>query len=220
MAFGFKKTAANGKPAEPSGAVEAPSPAKPAPAVTIPNLKAPPATRPALAGAPAGPGGQPASEDAKRLAMATLQRSAALGQIIAVLMRSPQHKFLTLADLEWLVFPPLVTGQFAIAEVRAKDAAAGVPAALVLWASVSAEVDKKLTENPGAPIKLRPDEWKSGDILWLIEAVGDARVVPQFLKELSEKALKGRSVKVRTRDKDGKAIVSTLSDATAPAPPS
>jgi hypothetical protein len=41
-------------------------------------------------------------------------------------------------------------------------------------------VDKRLSENLTAPIRLRPDEWKSGDILWLVDAIGDgaADVMP------------------------------------------
>ena len=62
-------------------------------------------------------------------------------------------------------------------------------------------------------MRLRPDEWKSGDILWLIEAVGDGRVVPGLLKQLSENALKGRDVKMRVRGQDGKPAVRSLSDA-------
>ena len=85
-----------------------------------------------------------------------------------------------------------------------------MPAAIVLWASVSAAVDKKLSENVNAPIKLRPDEWKSGDILWLIEGIGDGRVVSEILKQLGETAFKGREVKLRARGKDGKNAVSTL----------
>ena len=101
------------------------------------------------------------------------------------------------------MFPPLTTGQFAVANVQAKEGGASMPAALVLWASVSADVDKKLSENLTNPMRLRPDEWKSGDILWLVEAVGDGRVVPGLLKQLSENALKGRQVKMRVRGQDG-----------------
>jgi hemolysin-activating ACP:hemolysin acyltransferase len=70
-------------------------------------------------------------------------------------------------------------------------------------------------------MRLRPSEWRSGDILWLIEAVDDPRIVPQFLKQLSETKFKGREVKVRSRAQDGTASVaklgSALSGATPPA---
>ena len=130
-----------------------------------------------------------------------------------MLLRSPQHKHLALIDLEWLVFPPLTVGQFAVANLQTKEAGVSVPAGVALWASVSAEVDKKFSENLTAPLRLRPDEWRSGGILWLIEAVGDRRVVRGLLQQLNESGFKGRTVKMRVRGPDGKLTVSSLSDA-------
>jgi hemolysin-activating ACP:hemolysin acyltransferase len=112
-------------------------------------------------------------------------------------MRSPHYKHHTLADLEWLVLPPLLTGQFSVAEAGPKEGGARFPVAVVLWASVSVDVDKRLTENPAAPIRLRPDEWRSGDILWLVDAVGDGRVVAPLLKRLGETVWGGKDVRVR-----------------------
>jgi hemolysin-activating ACP:hemolysin acyltransferase len=117
----------------------------------------------------------PVSDDVQRRAAVALRRSVAFAQIVTVLMRSPLHKHLALTDLEWLVFPPLLTGQFSVAEVKSKDGKTSLPAAVALWARVSADVDKRLSENLNAPIRLRPDEWRSGEILWLVEAIGDAR---------------------------------------------
>jgi hemolysin-activating ACP:hemolysin acyltransferase len=130
-------------------------------------------------------------------------------------MRNPMHKHLALADLEWLVLPPLLTGQFSVAEVKSKDGRTRFPAAIVLWASVSADVDKRLSEGLRSPIRLRPDEWKSGDILWLIEAVGDPRVLARLLKQLSERAFGGKDIKVLARGDQGKVIVQSLHAAIA-----
>jgi len=155
------------------------------------------------------------NEDAQRRTAIALRRSAALAQILTVLMRSPQHKHVALADLEWLVFPPLLSGQYSVAQVNSKDGKTSFPAAVVLWASVSADVDKRLSENLNSPVRLRPDEWKSGNILWLIEAVGDPRILPSLLNQLSERAFKGKEVKVRTRDDQGKVILQSLRTAIA-----
>jgi hemolysin-activating ACP:hemolysin acyltransferase len=162
-----------------------------------------------------GEGTLPENNDAQRRTAIALRRSAALAQIITVLMRSSQHKHLALADLEWLVFPPLLTGQFSVAQLNSKDGKTSVPAAVVLWASVSPEVDKRLSESLNSPVRLRPDEWKSGDILWLIEAVGDSRVLPSLLKQLSEVAFKGKDVKVPARGDQGKVTVQSLRAAIA-----
>ena len=125
-------------------------------------------------------------------------------------MRSPRHKHLSLADLEWLVLPPLLAGNFRIAEAKSKPNGVPVAFAVVLWASVSTEVDRRLSEDLDKPIRLQPKEWRSGDIVWLIDAVGDPRLLPQFLKRLNETTFKGREVKVRRRGHDGKPTLGVL----------
>src|SRR5262245_50445235 len=77
------------------------------------------------------------SEQARRQGAAALRNSLAFTQIIGVLMRSDHYKHYALADLEWLVVPPMLAGQFRIGEAKAKTGA-GIPVAVVLWASVSA----------------------------------------------------------------------------------
>ena len=91
-------------------------------------------------------------------------------QVIAVLMRDPNFKNLRIADLEWLVFPALLSGQFKLAHAQAhpgknKDDHGGsfIPVALAMWARVSPQVDKALSENIDKPAQLRPDQWSSGD---------------------------------------------------------
>jgi hemolysin-activating ACP:hemolysin acyltransferase len=154
-------------------------------------------------------GNESSAENARRQA-AALRNSLAFTQIVGVLMRSQHYKHYTLSDLEWLVVPPMLAGQFRIGEVKQKKGEATVPVAVVLWASVSPDVDKRLMDAGDAPIRLRPDEWKSGEILWLVHAVGEPRFVRQVLKPLSETTFKGRTVKVRGRGQDGKPTVHVL----------
>jgi hemolysin-activating ACP:hemolysin acyltransferase len=137
-------------------------------------------------------------------------------QIVAVMMRDPNFRNLRIADLEWLVLPPAMAGQFRLALVpqqgKAKGQEGGVllPVAVALWAAVSEEIDKALSESRDGPVGLRPDQWASGDNLWLIAIAGDQRAMPTFLKQLAEKEFKGRLVKVRTQGSDGKFVVKTL----------
>jgi hemolysin-activating ACP:hemolysin acyltransferase len=152
----------------------------------------------------------PQDPAAGRRAATAVRHSLAFAQIVSMLMRSQQHKRYPIATLEWLVIPPLLTGQFSIAEARSNQNGASAPVAVALWARVSPEVDKRLSENLDKPMQLRPREWRSGDILWLVEAVGAPRVLPQFLKHLTETTFKGREVKVRSRGADGKPNVSRL----------
>jgi hemolysin-activating ACP:hemolysin acyltransferase len=149
---------------------------------------------------PSKSGGTAEPDQRQRRVAALLRLSAAFTQTVTLLMRSSLHKHMAIADLEWLVLPPLLAGQFRIAKVGSKKTGVVVPAGVVLWASVSPEVDKKLSENAAAPLRLRPDEWRSGDIIWLVEAAGDPRVVSKLLTELNASVFKNRDVKVRTRE--------------------
>src|SRR5262247_4007223 len=214
MIFGSKKSkdapaapvappVANGRAQD---AVERPV-ASPRPAAVAPPAPAKPAAAPAN---DANAAGAPASEEARRRAAAAVRHSLAFAQIVSILMHSPRYRHYTLGDLEWLVLPPLLTGQCSVAEAKSKDNGASVPVAVALWASVSAEVDSRLSENLTTPIRLRPDEWRSGDILWLIDAVGDRRVVSGLLKQLADNTLKGREIKVRGRGEGGKVEVKNL----------
>ena len=137
-------------------------------------------------------------------------------QTVAALIRDPKFRKLPIADLEWLVLPPLMAGQCRLAHLQAPQPGAGqeqgmlVPVAVALWARVSPGIDKALSENLDKPAQLRPNEWASGDILWLMVAAGDPRAVPAFLKELEKTEFKGQTVKLRTRGADGKPAVVTL----------
>jgi hemolysin-activating ACP:hemolysin acyltransferase len=165
--------------------------------------------RPSDAGDPTA-SAQMSPEEAQRRAVAVARMSVAFAQVVSVLMRSPQHKHFSLADLEWMVLPPLLTGQCRVVEAKTQPEGPGVPIAVVFWASVSPEVDKRLSDHASIPFRLRPDEWKSGDILWLLEAVGEGRVLQPVLKQLNETEFRGREVKMRTLGKDGKPLVTAL----------
>jgi cytolysin-activating lysine-acyltransferase len=152
----------------------------------------------------------PLTESIRRQA-AALRNSLAFTQVVGVLMRSPHYRQYTLADLEWLVIPSLSAGQFRIGEVKPdKNQGAAMPVAVVLWASVSEEIDKRLMEADSASFRLKPEEWKSGDILWLVHAAGETRFVKHVVEQLTKTTLKGRQVKVLGRDKDGKSKVHLL----------
>lgn len=101
----------------------------------------------------------------------------------------------TLADLEWLVVPPVLLGQCMTMDVNANGRL--TPVAAAFWALVLEDVDKRLSESEMVPIRLRPDEWRSGDILWLVDVVGDARAFPASLRHLQDNVFKGRVVKMR-----------------------
>jgi cytolysin-activating lysine-acyltransferase len=174
------------------------------------------------AGANGGSGPQPAAVAAKPEAVrprdARQTRFAqSFAQIVAVLMRDANFRNMRLADLEWLVLPPVMAGQFRLAQApsphgRAKGQDGGVlvPVAVALWARVSAAIDKGLSENLDKPVRLRAGDWACGDHVWLMAVAGDQRAVPKFLERLAETEFKGQRVRMRLRGPDNKVVVKTL----------
>ena len=144
-------------------------------------------------------------------------------QIVAVFMRDRNFRTLTIAELEWLVLPPIMVGQFALAHApmdrtaakgekfkAQQNGAALVPVAVALWARVSPGIDRALSESLEKPIKLQAADWSSGDNLWLLVLAGDQRAFPKFLAELGKKDFLGRQVKMRKRTPEGKVVIQSI----------
>lgn len=144
--------------------------------------------------------------EVQRRAAKSKQLQASFGGIVGLMMRNPEFRKVTLADLEHLVLPAINTGQFTIAEAQEKKSGLTMPVAAILWASVSEEVDQRLSESQDQPLTLAPKEWKSGDIPWLIAAVGDQRLIKALQQRLQETTLKDRPLKSRATDTDDKSI--------------
>jgi cytolysin-activating lysine-acyltransferase len=133
-----------------------------------------------------------------------------MGELIGLMARSPRHRDHKLSDIRWLVVPAIRTGQFSMATAQSKSHGYTAPVAAVLWASVSKDVDKRLADNLSAPIRLAPREWKSGDILWIVDAIGDNRLVGELVKRLQGKEWKGRPVKARIVDGQKQVKIRTI----------
>jgi hemolysin-activating ACP:hemolysin acyltransferase len=111
-----------------------------------------------------------------------------LGEVMSVLQRSPRHRQKTLADLDWMIFPALRYGQYRIAK-DAKRGGATPPEAVIAWAKVSQSVDARIMANPHQVIHLTPTEWQSGEIVWIVDAAGSARVIAQMMQQLASDIL-------------------------------
>ncbi len=149
------------------------------------------------------------SAEFKRRATKSKHLQASFGEIVGLLMRSPQLKKLPLSSLEEMVVPAIVTEQFMIAEARSKESGFLTPIAAVLWARVSEEIDRRFSDNTRARMKLDPKDWQSGDIPWLIVAAGDQRLIKTLLRRIQETVLKGRPLKFRSPNKGDEAVAAT-----------
>jgi cytolysin-activating lysine-acyltransferase len=89
-----------------------------------------------------------------------------LGEMTWLLTQSRLHRALQIGDLEWLVMPALLYRQFYI--FRDGDQ----PVGLALWARCNEAAQAKLDRGMIEPEnRLTPEEWQSGDTIWLVDLI-------------------------------------------------
>jgi hemolysin-activating ACP:hemolysin acyltransferase len=135
---------------------------------------------------------------------------ATFGEIVSVLMRSPQYRNYTIADLDWLVAPALGNRQFSL--IQTPNAKSDMPkaAGVVMWASVSKEIEAQILANTGAPIQLSAEDRRSGDNIWITDAVGERRMLSAAIHNLRQKVFKAQPVRTFVRTEDGSVRIAQL----------
>ena len=149
-------------------------------------------------------------EELRRRNEAAVRSAAALGNIVSVMMHTPGFAGYSLGDLKWLVAPAVDTRQYSLAQARVKSTGELRTIGALLWASVSDAVDARLTAEPDTAIRLAPEEWRSGNILWVVEGIGERSIVAQLIRQLRQKDWSGRPVKIKVRGQDGAPLVRQL----------
>lgn len=118
------------------------------------------------------------------------------GKVVMAMMMVPRYRAQTLADLNHLVLDPIMHDRIAIAypgktgEGTVEDLSSTDMSGFAIWASVSEEADAKIREqiaNGVFPIRLKTEEWNSGEINWLLDVVAQdpktiASVIANFRK--------------------------------------
>jgi len=153
---------------------------------------------------------QPAIDKQRIGAAASLAVSASIGDIAVVFSRSPGLKHHSFADIEWLVLPAVLSSQFYIVQTARKDSGLRAPIAVATWAFVSEEVDRRLSADLSHHIRLRPDEWKCGDIAWIVDLVGAPAGIANAVQWLKAGPFKEREAKVVVRDASGAVRTETI----------
>ena len=120
---------------------------------------------------------QPARVQAGPAATTRPDQASLLGQVAWLMMQSPVHRHLFLADLEYRVAPPLMLQQF---RLYRRD---NVPVAFVSWALLTEEVEKRVQSGAW---RLQPADWRSGDRLWVVDLVAPHGGLDAVLKDLRE----------------------------------
>ena len=163
-----------------------------------------------------GPPATPAPDPRLSAGVAAAAVSASIGQIALVLSRSPAHRQYPFADMEWLVVPAVVNGQFYVVESVDTKTGFRRPVAVATWALVSDEVDARLANDLSNRIRLRPDEWKSGSHPWLVDLVGSPEGVKHAIRWLRTEKFKDGGLKVVVPDVNRKLSVSTIGKTGSP----
>ncbi len=109
-----------------------------------------------------------------------------------------------------VIAPIVLTGQFALAGRRSADGGFPRPIAAVLWASVSAETDARLMAAGASNFALKRDEISNGDIIWIVDVLGDGIAVKTLIDELGSTRWQGRTVRARALGPETTVEVTTL----------
>ena len=150
----------------------------------------------ASAASPADVGGRPPIDPEMASKIAALRDGFlnAFAKVVLSLSATARYRHLSLGDLEAFVIEPLMRDRIAIATVSPPPAtaiegevggaaagqavAAGPLAGIAIWAKVSEAVDARIREQIAAgvfPVRLKPDDWSSGEIVWLLDVVAPSR---------------------------------------------
>jgi cytolysin-activating lysine-acyltransferase len=121
--------------------------------------------------------------------------AAVLGEIVWLMSQSSLHKQFFISDLEWFVMTPVLLQQFRL--FYAKDRPLGV----VLWAKVDAETEARLQAGT---TKLRPQDWKSSDRLWVVEVIAPFGGAEEMVRDLKAKVFPTQELRYVAIGADGK----------------
>ncbi|EJJ26149.1 toxin-activating lysine-acyltransferase [Rhizobium sp. CF142] len=141
--------------------------------------------------------GQISEETKKKLAGAKAALQSTFGQVVLAMSSVPRYRSQMISDLSHLVIDPLINDRVAIATPKASS---GIePPAIAIWATVSSEVDARISEQTKAgvfPIRLKPEDWKSGEIVWLLDVIAPTRELATLVLTQFHQVAKQDSIKI------------------------
>lgn len=123
--------------------------------------------------------------------------SEVLGEITWLMSQSPLHKRLFIQDLEWFVMTPILLQQFRLFYDQQK------PIGVVLWAHANEDVAEMLGQGIS---KLRPQDWQSGDEVWVVEAIAPFGGGEEMVKDLKANVFAEQDVRYLATDASGQSV--------------
>lgn len=150
-------------------------------------------------------------EIAKKIAQLRSSLRENFGKAVMAMMMVPRYRAQNLADLQHIVLDPMLQDRIAIA-YPGKTEKTPEPdmSGFAIWASVSEEVDARIREqiaNGVFPIRLKSNEWSSGDINWLLDVIAADRatiatVIANFRQVVKEGELRLHPLITRLVDRE------------------
>lgn len=134
---------------------------------------------------------------AAKQAKALLAKLPLLGPVVWLYMHTPSHKHVFVADIEWMIVPPMTLNQY---KLYMKEEA---PLAYASWAFVDEATEERLLSGRA---RLAPKDWRSGDRLWLIDLVAPFGGAKDVLKDVRDNIFPSRPMKQLVPDADGKGV--------------
>ncbi|WP_407491791.1 toxin-activating lysine-acyltransferase [Pseudooceanicola sp. MF1-13] len=150
------------------------------------------------------------AEVAEKIAKLRAQVRESFGKVVMAMMTQPRYRHQTLSDLQHLVLEPLTVDRIAMAYTKDAGGPSGDMAGMAIWASVSEEVDLKIRDQIKAgvyPIRLKPNEWVSGNINWLLDVIAidqktTGSVIANFQQVIKDGELRLHPIITRLVDAD------------------
>jgi cytolysin-activating lysine-acyltransferase len=128
----------------------------------------------------------------KKLATVRTKAHEVFGRVVIAMTTSSRHRHVSILELQSLVLEPLMRDRIAFAQPKLPDGPVdeGNALGIAIWASVSKVVDEKICEQIKAgvfPIHLKPDEWTSGEINWLLDVIApDAKLTTAVIANFKQ----------------------------------
>jgi cytolysin-activating lysine-acyltransferase len=154
-------------------------------------------------------GEEPMVPGARAPELAQLHQTRALlhrtyGQIILALSHVQHYQNVPLSSLSVLILEPLLQDRLVLARSSQDsnpledDGLLGI----VVWATVSEAVDAKIKEQIKAkrfPVKLEREDWRSGDIHWLLDVIAPNEAAARKVIVGLGKIIKAKKLHVHPR---------------------
>lgn len=140
----------------------------------------------------------PSTEMLQKIAEFRQHLQSSFGKVSLALMTLPRYRHLNIGELQQLVLDPLLHDRIAFAFTESKEEGQDM-AGFAIWASVSEETNTRLLEQVSAgvfPIRLKPEDWQSGDIHWLLDVVAPNKQVTTAVISNFNKLVKGGSLRL------------------------